>query len=444
MTRRMNVGYLRLPKGWKQSVQSALLHVVSLAQYALTQARGQGAAHGECLEAERLRQELALRDEELRIHKARMEQISPQRRPHYPPIERLAILELRAARGWSLTQTAEAFLLSALTISAWMKRLDEEGPDALVQTPRPVNKFPQFVGYVVQRLKTLCPTMGKKKIAETLSRAGLHLATTTVGRILKKQPEPPPAEKKPAVPKSVARKVTARQPNDVWHVDLSTVPIGGGFWVPWPPLALPQCWPFCWWVAVILDSHSRRVMGTAVFHGQPTSEKVRAFLGRTIKSSGAAPKHLICDRGVQFDNEDFRRYCRAKHIKVRYGAVGKHGSIAVIERFILTLKQCLALLPIIPLSKRKFQQELDFITDWYNGSRPHTTHKGATPDEKYFGRFPACRKPRYEPRAKWPRGSPCAGAWALTRHSPGARLELEVTFQGGRKHLPIVTIQRAA
>ena len=433
----------RLPKGWKQSVQAALLHAVSLAQFALTQARGQvdGSA-----EAERLRQELALRDEELRIHKARMKLIAPQRRPHYPPTERLAILELRAARGWSLMQTAEAFMLSALTISDWMKRLDEQGPEGLVQTRQPVNKFPDFVGYAVKRLKTLCPTLGKEKIAETLARVGLHLAmsTTTVGRILKQKPEPPAPAKKPDAPKQATRKVTAKQPNDVWHVDLTTVPIGGGFWVPWPPLALPQCWPFCWWVALIVDNYSRRAMGTGVFLKQPTSEQVRAFLGRTIKSAGAAPKHLICDRGVQFDNDGFRRYCRKQGTKVRYGAVGKHGSIAVIERFILTLKQCLARLPLIPVSRRKFHQELDFMTDWYNGSRPHTTLQASTPDEKYFGRFPACRKPRYEPRAKWPRGSPCAGTWALTRHGPGARLELEVTFQGGRKHLPIVTIKRAA
>ena len=42
---------------------------------------------------------MALVREELRIKDARMEQIAPHRRPHYAPIERMAILELRAARG---------------------------------------------------------------------------------------------------------------------------------------------------------------------------------------------------------------------------------------------------------------------------------------------------------------------------------------------------------
>jgi hypothetical protein len=32
----------------------------------------------------------------------------------------------------------------------------------------------------------------------------------------------------------------------------------------------------------------------------------------------------------------------------------------------------------------------------------------------------------------------------LARNGPGAPLELELTFHGGRKHLPITAIRRAA
>ncbi len=44
--------------------------------------------------------------------------------------------------------------------------------------PPPVNKFPEFVSHAVRRLKTLCPSMGKVKIAQILARAGLHLGMT--------------------------------------------------------------------------------------------------------------------------------------------------------------------------------------------------------------------------------------------------------------------------
>ena len=69
---------------------------------------------------------------------------------------------------------------SAATIASWMRRIDEEGANALIQIREPVNKFPDFVWYAVQRLKALCPSLGKAKIAEVLCRAGLHLGTTTV------------------------------------------------------------------------------------------------------------------------------------------------------------------------------------------------------------------------------------------------------------------------
>ena len=35
-----------------------------------------------------------------------------------------------------------------------------------------MNRFPDFVRYIVRRLKVLCPTMGKVKIAQVLCRAG--------------------------------------------------------------------------------------------------------------------------------------------------------------------------------------------------------------------------------------------------------------------------------
>lgn len=113
--------------------------------------------------------------EELRLKDTRIAQIAPQRRPHYGPVERMAVLELRAARGWSLNQTADTFLVTPATIAAWMKRTDNQGTNALLQLSEPVNKFPDFVRYIVQPLKILNPAMGKVKIAETLCRAGLHL-----------------------------------------------------------------------------------------------------------------------------------------------------------------------------------------------------------------------------------------------------------------------------
>ena len=239
--------------------------------------------------------------------------------------------------------------------------------------------------------------------------------------------------------------VTAKRPNHIWHVNLTTVPTAAGFWATWLPFALPQCWPFCWWVAVAIDHFSRRVMGFAVFAKQPASLAVRAFLGRTIAKAGTAPKYLICDRGSQFDCEGFRDWCQRSGIKPpRYGAIGQHGSIAVVERFILTLKDGCTRLLVVPYRRESFLRELVLFGDWYNNARPHTTLGGRTPNEVYHAVRPANRSPRFEPRPGWPRGSPCATPRTLIKGQPGVRLELQATFHKGRKHLPIVTLQRAA
>jgi hypothetical protein len=115
-----------------------------------------------------------------------------------------------------------------------------------------------------------------------------------------------------------------------------------------------------------------------------------------------------------------------------------------VERFILTMKGLLGRLLLVPYLRESFQRELDRIAEWYNNSHPHTWLGGKTPDQTYNARYPANRKPRFEPRARWPRGSPCAKPWALVRGKPGARPMLEVTFHVERKHLPIVTLKRAA
>ena len=81
-----------------------MLHVVSLAQYAAVYTRSwavDSTNQRVRLKAanDRAEQELALLRVELRINDSRMGQITVHQRPRYAPVERMAILELKAARG---------------------------------------------------------------------------------------------------------------------------------------------------------------------------------------------------------------------------------------------------------------------------------------------------------------------------------------------------------
>ncbi len=283
--------------------------------------------------------------------------------------------------------------------------------------------------------------MGRKRIAQTLARAGLFLSTTTVGRMLKDRGRDPerPTEAEAATSEKQTenlRTVTAKRPNHVWHVDLTVVPTTGGFWAPWLPLSLPQVWPFCWWVACAVDHYSRLVLGFAVFKKQPTSAAMRAFLERVIRKTKAGPKHLIFDQGAQFTSGGFTAWCKRKNIRPRYGAVHQYGSIALIERFIKSLKDEWLRRLIIPLRLETMRHDPSAYTSWFNEHRPHQALDGCTPREIYEDLVPLNQARRFEPRAEWPTDPDDAVSCG--------RLTLSVTYHERRRHLPIIELKLAA
>jgi len=355
------------------------------------------------------------------------------------PAERLAILALKAARGWNNAQTARALLVTAATIASWLRRLAEAGPDELVQLPRPVNRFPDFVTLLVQQLKSVCPAMGKVRVAQLLARAGLHLAPSTVRRMLAKRSAPSPSHP-PAVateqPERLGRRreeptaiepprtVTATYPHHVWHVDLTAVPTHLGFWVPWSPFALLQCWPFCFWVAAVVDHYSRKAIMPGVFKAPPSARQITDWLDAAIQVEGNAPKYIISDQGLQF-RQDYRDWCAARGIKPRFGAIGQHGSIAVIERFFLSLKNECTRRILVPLRLDAVQAELSAYFKWYNDVWPHQSLGGRTPSDLCRG-LAARDGPRFETRAR--QQTPGARDDTVPRAPQWmTRLELEVT-----------------
>ena len=83
-----------LPKSWTKHVRTAMLHVISLAQYATAYTRSWAADSTNArvrikAEYDRAQQEILLLREEIRIKDVRMALISPHRRPYY-----------RRSKGW--------------------------------------------------------------------------------------------------------------------------------------------------------------------------------------------------------------------------------------------------------------------------------------------------------------------------------------------------------
>ena len=448
-----------LPRAWCEHTRAATLQAVALAHFVATHVRGW------CVDSRIARVRLvaerdialskvAALEEEARLLRTRLEHVAAPRRPHYPPTSRLAILVLRAARGWTLAETARRFLISEQTVTNWMHRLDEEGVAALVRMPEPVSRFPDFVRHIVGALGRTFPTFGKVRLAQLLARAGLHLAATTVARLRKTRPRHTPPTR-PAVSSVTAhnaatrrragRTVTARYPHHVWNVDLTLLPIVSGLWVPWIPQALLQRWPFSFWLAAVLDHHSRAVVGAKLFRSQPSAHAVTRLLDTARRSSGVTPKYIVSDQGAQFQDH-YRRWCRRRGVRPRFGAIGKHGSIAVLERFFRSLKdEMLRRLPIVPMALPRMGREVDAYVLWYNEHRPHQGLAGRTPAEVRDREKPAASKTGWETRLRYPlaRGDPSRASRGKRRRVKG-HLVLELQRVDSRSHLPIVQLRHVA
>ena len=183
-------------------------------------------------------------------------------------------------------------------------------------------------------------------------------------------------------------------------------------------------------------------MGLTLFRKQPKSVQIRTFLGRLYAK--AKPKYIICDKGSQFWCSGFKALCKRKGIRPRFGAVGNYGSIAVVERFIRTLKDECTRRFIVPLRRRGMRRELISHLDWYNEHRPHEYLDGKTPNEVYHDRPAASEAPRIEPRSSWASSAACAAPTADTDGAPGQKVSLVVRFHAGRKHLPVVQLKKVA
>ena len=181
----------------------------------------------------------------------------------------------------------------------------------------------------------------------------------------------------PRVPEKVStvpRAVRAERPNHVWMADLTDVK--GLFGL------------VTFKVAVVFDAFSRMPLSARVFSKEASASEIARFVSRTAKSHGR-PAHFVSDRARCFTGEIFRRKLLLLGVKQRFGAIGKKGSIALIERLWRTLKDTLGLRLLRPSAAEHLMEKVELGLFHYAHFRPHQGLGGATPAEIYFGREPS-------------------------------------------------------
>ncbi len=228
---------------------------------------------------------------------------------------------------------------------------------------------------------------GHERIAQSLARAGWRLSKRPVGRILKEKPPENPVtdtttQKKP-------RALAAKYPNHIFMLDITEIPSFFGI--------------FTFKLAVVLDVFSRMPIIARVFAKEPTAHEMAQLMKKV--SSKDHPRHFVSDQGPQFTAQLFKDTLKELGIRQRFGAIGKSGSIALIERLWRILKDFLLLRSLKPLVQNQLEKRLDLGLIYHAFFKPHQGLNGATPAEVYFGKMPAHTLATAPPRGRAGEGS---------------------------------------
>jgi transposase InsO family protein len=258
---------------------------------------------------------------------------------------------------------AEHFLIARSTFYRWLhaaERGEVGARQSRIDSPR---KTPAELAQLIWEVFAANPHFGRHRIANVLWLLGVFVAASTVRNVLVRTrptgtPAAPAAKPAPAAP----RQVVASYPNHVWSVD-RTVVLRWGLWPTW--------------VLVAIDHFSRRIVACCALDG-PNAGWVVDALEEAFARHGS-PKHIITDQGDVFASAAFGELLTGRGVKQRFGAVGKHGSIAVTERAIRTLKdEWLRRVPVVRSLDHLGQLLRDFQV-YYNEYRGHGRLGGAVP-----------------------------------------------------------------
>ena len=330
------------------------------------------------------------------LRRTRLRRLPARRRPHYRRHERLEILWHAARFGLSIATTAAAFAVTEQTILNWRRDLEKQSP---LLVP-PLRGLPDLVHDLVHRLKVEWPQWGTRRIAGQLARLGVKASRSSVQRVLRRRP------RKPIEPEVVngptGRVLLARRPDHIWMIDFTRV---GGVVRPL-------------WIGAVIDAFSLRVLAVGAIRDGPSS----AFAVRLLRDAirrGGTPRWLVTDKDSVLRGGLVQRLLTRHGILRRYGAVGRKGSIALIERTWRTLKSEYVRHLLLYRSIRALETRLRRWARWRNGHRPHQGLGQRTLDGIYRGRPPK--------RVR----DTTAGT-------------LSVRFLGGDRRLPILRLRRAA
>jgi putative transposase len=162
------------------------------------------------------------------------------------------------------------------------------------------------------------------------------------------------------------RNLVVARPNQVWAMDITYVPIQGGYI----------------YLCAVLDWHSRCVLAWALSNTLDATFCVAAV--RQALARHGAPKIFNTDQGCQFTSAEFTRPLLARAIKLSMDGQGRCLDNVFVERLWRSVKYEEVYLKSYA-SLVDAQTQLAEYFRFYNERRPHSAFGHATPGEVYRG-----------------------------------------------------------
>ena len=218
-------------------------------------------------------------------------------------------------------------------------------------------------------------TYGAPRIHAELTVRGTHVGRKRVARIMRQEGIRGASRRRwtcttvrdrraAVAPDLVKRDFRDQGPNQLWVADITYVPTWAGFL----------------YVAVVLDTWSRRVVGWA-FATHLRVELVLAALEMAVRRR--QPRGVIhhSDQGCQYSSVAFGNRCRQAGVRPSMGGVGDAYDNALCESFFATL-EC----ELIDRTRLRTPEEaeravFEFIEGWYNLHRRHSALNYDSPME---------------------------------------------------------------
>lgn len=239
--------------------------------------------------------------------------------------------------------------------------------------PRPTSDADLALMRRIDELHLEHPFAGSRMLKGLLQAEGHEVGRLHVSTLMKKMSIEAlyrrPSTSKPAPGHKIypylLRKLAVTRPNQVWAMDITYVPMARGFV----------------YLAAVIDWFSRKVLAwrlSITLSADFCVEALEEALGRHGR-----PEIFNTDQGSQFTSIEFTKVLKDAEVAISMDGKGAWRDNVFVERLWRTVKYeevYLRAYASVSEARASIRRYLGF----YNGTRPHSSLGGRTPDQAYL------------------------------------------------------------